>query len=311
MTAADSPSGTKSSAKVFASRVGAVVVSTRPRQWPKNLVVLAALLFALEFRHGPSVLTAVVAMLLFTLVSAGYYVLNDVVDAPLDRRHESKRKRPIAAGLVSARIAIGTGLFMVVSALALSFALGPAFGLVLSAYALVQVGYSLFLKHVVLLDVLAIAIGFVIRAAGGAVAISVAISPWLYGCTFLLALFLAVSKRWAELVRHPHAPAARPVLNQYTPDFLRTLVTMTVTATLTSYTLYTFSAPNLPVNHLMMLTVPVVLYGLFRYVYLIQVRGVGEEPERLLLEDRGILISGIVWVIASWGILQFAGGPVV
>ena len=297
----------KRGSEAFASRARAVVVSTRPRQWPKNLVVLAALLFALEFRHGPSVLAAVVAMLLFTLVSAGYYVLNDVIDARLDRHHEIKRKRPIAAALVSARVATAAGLFLVISALVSGFALGPSFGFVLGAYALIQVGYSLVLKHVALLDVLVIAVGFVIRAAGGAVAISVGISPWLYGWTFLLALFLAVSKRWAELVGHPHAAAARPVLNLYTPDFLRTLATITVAATLVSYTLYTFSAPNLPANHLMMLTVTVVLYGLFRYVYLIQVRELGEEPERVLLEERGILITAAVWGIASGASLQFAG----
>ena len=147
-----------------------------------------------------------------------------------------------------------------------------------------------------------------IRAAAGALVIEVPISPWLYICTFLLALFLAVGKRWAELGAEARSSAARPVLDRYTPEFLRTLVVITASATPLSYALYTFSAPNLPENHLMMITIPIVLYGILRYVYLLQANGSGEEPERVLLGDPGILASVIAWVAVSWSILQFGGG---
>ena len=283
-----------------------LVASARPRQWSKNLVVLSALLFALEFRDGVSVLVAVGSMLLFTAISGGHYILNDVIDASLDQRHPTKRNRPIATGRLSPPTATGAAVFVVLTATVLGFLLAWPLGVALTSYVLLQVMYTFWLKHIVVLDLLAISIGFVVRAAGGALAISVAISPWLYICTFVLALFLAVSKRWAELAGQPSAERARPVLGTYTPDFLRTLIVITVTSTLISYTLYTFSAPNLPANHSMMLTVPIVLYGLLRYVYLVQVRGVGEAPERLLLEDRGILASSVLWVVMSGTILQFA-----
>ncbi|HCU72642.1 MAG: decaprenyl-phosphate phosphoribosyltransferase [Chloroflexi bacterium] len=286
--------------------VAVFLVSTRPRQWSKNLVVLSALLFALEFRDGGSVLLAVGAMLLFTVISGGHYVLNDVIDVALDQQHPTKRHRPIAAGQLSRSIATGAAFFMILTSTVLGFVLAWPLGIALTSYVLLQVMYTRWLKHIVVLDLLAISVGFVLRAAGGALAISVAISPWLYICTFLLALFLAVSKRWAELAGQPSAQNSRPVLGTYTPDFLRTLIVITVTSTLISYTLYTFSAPNLPANHSMMLTVPIVLYGLLRYVYLVQVRGVGEAPERLLLEDRGILASSALWVLMSGAILQFA-----
>ena len=289
------------------TQVVAFVVSARPRQWSKNLVVLSALLFALEFRDGGSVLAAVGATLLYTAVSGGHYVLNDAVDVSLDRQHPIKRNRPIAAGRLSVPIAVWTAVFVILTATSLAFLLAWPLGVSLTAYVLLQTMYTLWLKHMVVLDLLAISIGFVVRAAGGALAISVAISPWLYICTFLLALFLAVSKRWAELVGRPSAQNARPVLSTYTPEFLRTLIVITVASTFLSYTLYTFSAPNLPANHSMMLTIPIVLYGLLRYLYLVQVRGVGDAPERLLLEDRGILAANVLWVVMSGAILQFAG----
>ena len=161
--------------------------------------LLSALLFALEFRDGVSVLVAVAAMLLFTTTSGGHYVLNDVIDVSLDQQHPTKRNRPIAAGRLSRLTATGAAVFLILTATVLGFLLAWPLGVALTSYVLLQVMYTLWLKHIVVLDLLAISIGFVIRAAGGALAISVAISPWLYICTFVLALFLAVSKRWAEL----------------------------------------------------------------------------------------------------------------
>lgn len=299
--ASESPPGLR-------ARLTGLVVSSRPRQWPKNLLVLAALLFAREFDHGPSVLAAVAATAIFTLATAGLYLLNDAIDAPRDREHAVKRGRPVAAGVVPIRLALAVALALATAALALATILAWPFGAALAIYLGLQVGYSLALKHLVILDLLAIAIGFVIRAVAGALVIAVPISPWLYICTFLLALFLAVGKRWAELTAEARSSAARPVLELYTADFLRTLIVITAAAAPLSYALYTFSAPNLPDNQLMMITIPIVLYGILRYVYLLQSNGTGEEPERVLLRDPGILVSVIAWVAASWAILQFGGG---
>ena len=290
------------------ARLTGLVVSSRPRQWPKNLLVLAAVLFSGEYHRSSSLLAAVAATAIFTLATAGLYLLNDAIDAPRDREHPVKRRRPIATGVVSPGLAVGVGIAFCAAALALATVLAWPFGAALAVYLGLQVGYSLLLKHLVILDLLAIASGFVIRAVAGALVIEVPVSPWLYTCTFLLALFLAVGKRRAELGGENRSPAARPVLDRYTPDFLRTLVVITAAATPLSYALYTFSAPNLPANHLMMITIPIVLYGILRYVYLLQSDGSGEEPERVLLGDPGILASVVLWVTVVWAILQFGGG---
>ncbi len=286
-----------------------LAVSSRPRQWPKNLLVLAALLFSGEYHSGASLLTAVAATVIFTLATAGLYLLNDSIDAPRDREHPVKRGRPIAAAVVPIGLALTAAAVLGAASLGLATILAWPFAAALAVYLGLQVGYSLLLKHLVILDLLAIAIGFVIRAAAGALVIDVPISPWLYICTFLLALFLAVGKRWAELGAAARSAAARPVLELYTPEFLRTLMVITAAAAPLSYALYTFSAPNLPENHLMMITIPIVLYGILRYVYLLQgYSGSGEEPERVLLRDTGILASVITWVAVSWAILQFGAG---
>jgi len=289
------------------ARIIGLALSSRPRQWPKNLLVLAAVLFSGEYHNVSSLLAAVAATAIFTLATAGLYLLNDAIDAPRDREHPVKRLRPVAAGVVPIGLAVAAGVVFFVAALALAAALAWPFGAALAVYLGLQVGYSLVLKHVVILDLLAIAIGFVIRAVAGALVIEVPVSPWLYTCTFLLALFLAVGKRWAELGGSERSSAARPVLEQYTAEFLHTLVVIAAAAAPLSYALYTFSAPNLPENHLMMITVPIVLYGILRYVYLLQNNGSGEEPERVLLGDPGILASVVVWVVVSWAILQFGG----
>ena len=290
------------------ARLIGLALSSRPRQWPKNLLVLAAVLFSGEYHQSSSLLAAVVAAAIFTLATAGLYLLNDAIDAPRDREHPVKRHRPIAAGLVPVGLAVGVGIVVSAAALALAAVLAWPFGVALAVYLGLQVGYSLVLKHLVILELLAIAIGFVIRAVAGALVIEVPVSPWLYICTFLLALFLAVGKRWAELSGEARSSAARPVLDRYTAEFLHTLVVITAAAAPLSYALYTFSAPNLPANHLMMITIPIVLYGILRYVYLLQSDGSGEEPERVLLGDRGILASVVTWVGVSWAILQFGGG---
>ncbi len=278
----------------------------RPGQWSKNLVVVAALVFSRAFRDPAAVLTALAALGVFTLASGSAYLLNDASDAEHDRRHPLKRNRPIAAGLLSAPVALGVGGAGAVIAIALGSLLAWPFGVAVAGYLALQLAYSWRLKDVVLVDVTAIAVGFVLRAVGGALVIGVAISPWLYLCTFLLALFLAFNKRWGEIAALGPAGDARPVLHLYTREFLWTATVITTASVLMSYAMYTFLAPNLPSNHAMMFTIPLVMYGLLRYLYLVHVHQRGETPERLLYQDPGILISVGAWAVLTLALVQFA-----
>ena len=287
--------------------VRGLLVGMRPRQWSKNLIVLVALIFAREFRDPSSVLLAVAGAALFTLASGGVYLLNDVADADRDRFHPDKRTRPVAAGIVAPWAAIVAGAAALAVAVGLGALLAWPLGAALGGYVVLQLAYSAVLKHLVVIDLLAIATGFVIRAAAGALVIGVAISPWLYLCAFLLALFLGVNKRWAEVAASDDQRGQRPVLEHYRVDFLRSVAVITTASVLMAYALYTFSASNLPPNHSMMLTIPVVLYGLLRYLYLVHADGRGEAPEQLLFRDPGILGAGVLWGALSIALLQFGG----
>ena len=278
----------------------------RPVQWGKNLVVVAALVFARAYHDPAAVLTTLAALAVFTLASGSAYLLNDASDAEYDRRHPLKRSRPVAAGLLPAPVALGVGGAGALIAIALGSLLAWPFGGTVAGYLALQLGYSWRLKDVVLVDVIAIAVGFVLRAVGGALVIGVAISPWLYLCTFLLALFLAFNKRWGEIAALGSAGNARPVLQLYTREFLWTATVITTASVLMSYALYTFSAPNLPSNHAMMFTIPLVMYGLLRYLYLVHVHQRGEAPERLLYQDPGILVSVGAWGVLTLALVQFA-----
>ncbi len=268
-------------------------------------MVLAALVFARELGNPTSVLLGLGTLGLFVLASASAYLLNDAADPELDRRHPLKRDRPVAAGIIPARLAASAGAAGAALSIGLGSLVAWPVAVVLAIYAGLQVGYSLGLKHLAIIDLLIIASGFVLRAAAGALAIDVAISPWLYLCTFLLALFLAVNKRWAETQSLGDPGSHRPILASYGRDFLIVTTTLTSASALMAYALYTFSAENLPPNHLMMLTIPIVTYGLLRYVYLILARGRRESPERLLYRDPGILTAVVAWVAASVLILQY------
>ena len=280
-----------------------LVLAMRPRHWSKNLVVLVALIFAREFRDPSSVLLAVEGMALLTLASGGLYLLNDVVDVERDRLHPDRRSRPVAARIVPLAILAGTGALTL--AIALGIVLAWPFGAAVACYVALQLVYTSALKHVVIIDILVIATGFVIRAAAGALVIGVAISPWLYLCAFLLALFLGANKRWAEVSASNGSWQHRPVLEQYDGDFARSTALVATASVLMAYALYTFSATHLPPNHSMMLTVPAVLYGLLRYLHLVHVRGHGEAPEKLLYRDPGILLAVVVWAGLSVALLQF------
>ncbi|WP_038038846.1 decaprenyl-phosphate phosphoribosyltransferase [Thermorudis peleae] len=274
--------------------------SLRPRQWVKNAVVFAPLVFGAQLTHFSACLRAVLAAGAFCAVGSAVYLYNDWHDAEADRAHPLKRFRPIAAGRLRGRVVWSTFVVLLLLGAVLAIVVNVSLLLVLAAYLLLMVTYTRWLKHVVLIDVLVIAGGFVLRAVGGGVAVSVPMSPWLYMCTVLLALFLGFAKRRHELVLLDLAATNhRPILDDYPVALLDALLTVTAAATIMAYSLYTFSAPNLPSNHAMMLTIPFVLYGLFRYLYLVYRRESGGVPEQVLLNDLPLLISIVLWGLAA------------
>jgi len=244
---------------------------------------------------------------LFCLVCSAEYLVNDIRDRETDLLHPRKRLRPIASGRLSVATAGGWAAALAAVGLAGSFALEPRVGFVVLGYTGVTLAYSFYLKHVVLLDLMIIATGFVLRAMAGAFVIDVPISPWLYAVTALGALFLAINKRRAELVLlKEDANQHRPILNEYTPQLLDQMASIVTASTLVAYGLYTFTAAALPANHSMMLTTPFVLYGIFRYLYLVHARGEGGSPEEVLLKDWPLIVDVLLWVAVSAGILALA-----
>ena len=278
-----------------------LLVALRPRQWTKNGLLFIALAFTLNLQQPGLLLRTLAAFACFCALSSAGYLLNDVVDVEADRAHPSKRLRPIAAGQVPVSLALGLGIGLVVVGLGGAFLLGLLFGLLALAYTLLTAVYSTTLKHIVLLDIFGLAGGFVVRAAAGAVAIDVPISPWLYIATLLGALLIALGKRRTELetLGVEAAVGHRRNLESYSLEFIDQLIVVISSAALMTYALYTFSAENLPRNHSMMVTIPVVLYGLFRYLFLVRQGDVGASPEDLLFRDRPLLIAVALWALLS------------
>ena len=289
--------------------VSAIIKTMRPHQWTKNAFVLAALVFSQHLLDPPYLTRALVAFAAFCLLSSAVYIFNDIKDMDQDRVHPRKRSRPIASGELSAGIAGAVGLGLLFAGLGLSFTLGVPFISVAAFYLFLQAGYIYHLKRVVLLDVIIISLGFVIRAIAGAVAISVFISPWLILCTFLIALFLALAKRRHELILLNEVAAShRSNLADYTVPLLDQLISIVTAATIISYSIYTLS-PGVTEkfgNRYMILTLPFVLYGIFRYLYLIYVKEEGGSPTRVLLADLPLLVSAILWGMTAVGIIYFA-----
>jgi len=278
----------------------ALLKTMRPRQWPKNAFVLAALVFDRQLSHLPALLISLAGFFIFCLISSAVYIINDIADVQADRQHPTKRNRPIASGKLPVRIAVIATVIILLFCFPLAFLLSPGFALVLLIYFLINLAYSKVLKHVPLVDVLIIAAGFVLRVAAGVSLIQVErFSPWLYVVTTLFALYIGFGKRRAELsLLADGANAHRRVLDGYSLPFLDQLITVVSSTTIIAYSLYTFSAPNLPTNHVMMLTIPFVLYGIFRYLYLIQIKNEGGAPEELLLTDRPLQLTIVLWGIA-------------
>ena len=284
--------------------LGAVIAALRPKQWTKNGLLFVALAFTLNLQQPSLLGRTLVAVALFCALSSAGYLLNDVRDIDADRAHPAKRYRPIASGRLPVGLALALGFTLAAVGVVGSFLLGAGFGFLAVGYLAVTAIYTLWLKHLVLLDVFGIAAGFVIRAAAGAVAIGVPISPWLYSATMLGALLIALGKRRAEIqALGPEAAAHRRNLESYSVDLIDQLIMVISSAALMTYALYTFSAENLPRNHSMMLTIPVVLYGLFRYLFLVRSGDAGGAPEELLFRDRPLLLAVAVWATLAVAIL--------
>lgn len=279
----------------------AILKTMRPKQWTKNVAVFAALVFDRQLTRIDSFERTLVGFLLFCLISSTVYIINDILDVESDRNHPTKKFRPIPSGQLSIPLAIGVAVVMLAVCFPLAFILSPHFGWICAIYFLMNLAYSKWLKHIPLLDVFILATGFVLRVAAGVMVIHVErFSPWLYIVTSLLSLFLGFGKRRAELsaLSNGSGQSTRKVLEGYTIPFLDQLLTIVSSTTLIAYGLYTFSAPNLPDNHTMMLTIPFVMYGLFRYMYLVQVKNRGEAPEEMLLKDRPLQATIGLWGLA-------------
>ena len=290
---------------LFASLRG-LVTALRPKQWTKNGLLLVALAFTANIHRPELLAVALAAVAVFCLLSSAGYLVNDALDIEADRQHPTKCRRPIAAGLVPVPVALGLAILLALVGLSGAVALNPRFGVLALAYVILTATYSRWLKHLVLLDLFGIAAGFVIRAVAGAVVINVPISPWLYIATMLGALLIGLGKRRSELqALGGRAAEHRKNLQTYTVDLIDQLMLIVSSAALVTYALYTFSAENMPKDHSMMLTVPVVLYGLFRYLMLARNGAVG-APEEVLLRDGALRVTVLVWGVLAVGILYLA-----
>ena len=300
----------------FIRAARALFVATRPLQWSKNLLVFLPLFFSVnqvwsfdDFGGALSLgLRSVAAFVIFIGLSASVYLLNDCIDVERDRAHPRKRRRPVASGRLPVAVALSSASVLTVLGLVAAFLIQPLFGATCLAYVAIQDAYTVRLKRVVLVDVFCVASGFVLRVMAGAAMIEVPVSEWLYICSGLGALFIALSKRRSELsAAGESASQQRDALGAYTMQMLDQMIGVVAASALVSYALYTFIADSLPDNHAMMLTLPFVAFGLLRYIYLVHTRDSGENPEEMLTSDLPLAISVVLWVIVSAAILLMAG----
>ncbi len=279
----------------------ALIKTMRPRQWPKNGFIFFALIFDKRLFVPKPLLHTLAGFVLFCLVSSAVYLFNDVADVEADRNHPEKKYRPIASGQLPVNVALIAALLLLIVALPLAYLLSPWFALVLTVYFANNVLYSRWLKHIPILDVLILSSGFVFRVVAGVILIAPVerFSPWLYMITVLFSLYLVLGKRRAELkLLAQDASAHRKAFDGYTLPLLDQYITIVSGMTIVAYSLYTFSAPNLPANHTMMLTIPFVVYGIFRYLQLIQTGHAAGAPDEVALKDRPLQITVLLWGLA-------------
>jgi 4-hydroxybenzoate polyprenyltransferase len=285
-----------------------IILSLRPKQWSKNLIIFAGLVFSQNLLNINYLGRSVAAFFIFCLLSGAVYIINDIIDREQDKRHPVKSKRPIASGTLNVSSAIIFAVIFTIASLIFAYLINLPFFLVAFAYFLLMLAYSFFLKKIVILDVLVVAIGFALRAFAGTVAISVELSVWLFLCAILLALFLAISKRRHELVLfEENATSHRLVLGEYSKLLLDQMISIVTAATIIAYSIYTIAPETVAKFHSknLVLTIPFVLYGIFRYLYLIYQKQLGGSPERVLLEDQSLIISILAWLFSIVLILYF------
>jgi 4-hydroxybenzoate polyprenyltransferase len=290
--------------------ITALVVSVRPRQWVKNLFVFAAVIFSQKL-FTPALWRATEAFVIFCALSGAMYLFNDVVDRDKDRLHPRKRERPVAAGRLSPRAAVVAGVLLVVAAFAAAAFVSRGLLFAALGYVTLLTAYSVGLKHVVILDVIVVACGFVLRAVAGALAIDVEISGWLLICTIQIALFLALGKRRHEyLTLQGEAARHRPILAEYSAGLLDQMIAVVTASTVTAYALYTMSPETVAKfhTHWLPVTLPFVLYGIFRYLYLLYRKELGGNPSEVVLNDRPLLINAVCWIAAVLVIIYGTAG---
>jgi len=274
-----------------------LIKTMRPKQWVKNVIIFAPLTFDVKLFNLVYLAKTMAGFVLLCLISGAVYIVNDLADIEQDRQHPEKCKRPLPSGQLSTRVALAAAVVIPLLGLPLGFLLDPIFGGLLTGYLLIQLAYSFWLKDIVIVDVMLVASGFILRVAAGVPLVRAErFSPWLYICMMLLALLIGFGKRRHELVLlKENANMHRQSLQDYNLPLLDHIISIVTASTLLAYALYTFSAPNLPPNHTMMLTIPFVLYGIFRYLYLIHVKGMGGAPEEIALSDRPLQATVALW----------------
>jgi 4-hydroxybenzoate polyprenyltransferase len=281
----------------------------RPKQWFKNVFVFAPLIFDEKLFTFHYLARTVAGFVLLCLTSGTVYIINDLADIEKDRSHPKKRHRPLASGQLGIGAAKVAALLIPLIALPLGFLLDPGLGGILAGYLLVQIAYSFWLKDLVIIDVMIVASGFLLRVAAGVPLVEAErFSPWLYICMTLLALLIGFGKRRHELVLlKENAAGHRRALQHYNLTLLDHIISIVTASTLLAYALYTFSAPNLPRNHTMMLTIPFVLYGIFRYLYLIHVKELGGAPEEIVLSDGALQVAILLWGVSVVVVMYLIG----
>ena len=292
--------------------LSALLKAMRLRQWTKNGFVFFALVFDKQLFHRAPFLKTLEGFFLFCLISSAVYLLNDITDIEADRKHPEKKHRPIASGKLPLNIAWGAAIALVVFTLPVAYVLSPVFCAILATYLTLNILYSRWLKHVPILDVLIVSSGFVLRVGAGVALITVErFSPWLYVVTTLFSLYIGLGKRRAEMTLLAQGAAShRKVLDGYTIPLLDQYITIVSGTTIVTYSLYTFTAPNLPANHSMMLTIPFVVYGIFRYLQLIQTGNAAGAPDEVALKDRPLQITVLLWgltVVAIFYLREIIG----
>ena len=283
--------------------INALIKIMRPKQWTKNLLIFAALLFSDNLFNVDLLKLCIFGFFLFCMFSGSVYVLNDIVDLEKDRSHPKKCKRPLPAGHISVKQALGFIIMIFILTVFASYRLNPLFSVIGIAYFILVTLYSFYLKNIVILDVMTIALGFVLRAVAGTVLIGVRISPWLLLCTILLSMFLALHKRKSEMALVVNGNnGSRKILQDYTPALINDMLHIVTSSTVMAYSLYTFTGTH---SVYMMVTIPFVIYGIFRYQYIVHTKDMGENPELILLNDVPLIVNIVLWVVSCVVILYW------